>query len=83
MYQDNHISMRMEECGRNHCTGNLIHINARYCFVKDRENKGEVKIEYCPTQVILAEYFTKHIKAKVLKIFRDIIMGYNPILSLE
>ena len=42
-----------------------------------------MKIEYCPTQMMLVDYFTKLLKGKVLKIFRDSIMGYKPISSLE
>ena len=32
---------------------------------------------------MLAYYFTKPLKEKVLKIFRDILMGYKPIFSLK
>ena len=48
-------------------------------FVMYRVDKGEVKIEYCPTQMMLADYYTKLLKGKVFKIFRDIIMGYKTI----
>ena len=41
-----------------------------------------MKIKYWLTQIILAEYLTKPLKVKVFKIFRDVIMGYRPILSL-
>ena len=33
--------------------------------------------------MMLADYFTNALKVKVFKIFRDIIMGYKPIYSLE
>ena len=33
--------------------------------------------------MMLADYFTKILKGKVFKIFRGVIMGYKPILSLE
>ena len=52
-------------------------------FVKDRIDKGATKIEYCPTQMMLVDYFKKPLKGEVLKIFRDIIMGYKPILLLK
>ena len=45
-------------------------------FVKDRVYKGEVKIYYCPTQMMLVDYFTKPLKGNMLKIFRYVIMGY-------
>ena len=83
VYQDNQGAISMEENGRNSCTGNSIHINIRYFFVKDRVDKGKFKIEHCPTQMKLSEYFTKPLKGKVFKIFRNVIIGYKPILSLE
>ena len=33
--------------------------------------------------MILSGYFTKLLKGKVFKIFKDIIMGYKPISSLK
>ena len=54
-----------------------------YIYFKDRVDKREVKINYYLTQMTLADYFTKPIKVKVLKIFRDVIMGYKPMSSLE
>ena len=32
----------------------------RYFFVKDRIDKKEIEIRYCPTVKMLADYFTKH-----------------------
>ena len=58
-----------------YCTGKLRHINIRYFFVKDRVDNGKVKIEYLPTQIMSADYFTKPLKGTVFKISRDFIMG--------
>ena len=44
-------------------------------FVKNRVDKGKARIEYCPTQMMLADYFTKTFRGKVFKLFRDVIMG--------
>ena len=44
--------------GRNSCTLNSRHIPIRYSPVKDRVKKDEFSIEYCPTQPILAYFFT-------------------------
>ena len=84
VYQDNQISIRVKKNGRNSCNGKSRHINnIRYYFVKYRVDKREVKIEYCPTQMMLAYYFTKILKGEVFKIFRDIIMGCKTISPLE
>ena len=81
--QYNQSTITMEKNGRNSCTGNSIHINIRYFFVKAIVYKGVVKIDYCPTQMMLADYFENPLKGKVFKIFRNVIMGYKLILSLE
>ena len=58
LYQDNQSTILMLKNGRNSCTGNSRHIHIRYFFVKDRVDKKEVKIEYCPSLNILADFFT-------------------------
>mmetsp|Transcript_11438 Transcript_11438/g.14335 ORF Transcript_11438/g.14335 Transcript_11438/m.14335 type:complete len:209 (+) Transcript_11438:991-1617(+) len=82
LYQDNQSSIRMEKNGRNSCTGNSRHINIRYFFVKDRVDKGELIIEYCPTEKMLADFFTKPLQGRQFKLMRDIIMGHKPISIL-
>ena len=82
LFQDNKSAILMEMNGRNSCTGNSRHINVRYFWIKDRVDKGEVKIKHCPTDLMLADYFTKPLQGKIFHIYRDIIMGYKPITDL-
>ena len=82
LYQDNQSAIRMEKNGRNSCTGNSRHIHIRYFFVKDRVDKKEVKIEYCPTEQMLADFFTKPLQGSLFRKFRDVIMGYKPMTDL-
>ena len=44
LYQDNQSAIRMEENGRNSCTGNSIHIDIRFFFSKDRVDKKEISV---------------------------------------
>ena len=46
-------------------------------------DKKKLKIKDCPTQMMLANYFTNLLKVKVFKIFREFIMGYKPISSFK
>ena len=48
--------------GRNSCTGNSWHIHIRYFFVKDRIDKKEVKVEYCLTSIMLADFLPNRCK---------------------
>ena len=54
--QDNMSAIKMEENGRKFCTGNSCHIDVRYFFVKERVDKKEVTIKYCPTQKMLVDF---------------------------
>ena len=82
VYQDNQSAIRMEVNGRNSCTGNSRHIDIRYFFVKDRVDKQEVQILYCPTNLMIADFFTKPLQGSLFKVFREVIMGYKPITAL-
>ena len=83
LYQDNKSTMLMLKNGRNSCTGNSRHINIRYFFVKDRINKGELRIEHCPSTIMLADFFTKPLQGQLFKRFRDVVMEYAPLSSLK
>jgi len=76
LYQDNMSAMRMEKNGRNSCTGNSRHIHIRYFFVKDRVDKGEVEIHYCPTNRMVADFYTKPLQGKLFHKLRRFIMGW-------
>ena len=83
VWQDNQSTIKMARNGRNSCTGNSRHIHIRYFFVKDRIDKGEFTVEYCPTEHMLADYFTKPLQGSLFKRFKDVIMGHKDISSLR
>jgi hypothetical protein len=59
VYQDNMSAMLLEKNGRassSHCTH---HINIWYFFVSHRVKNGELCIEYCPTDEMIGDFFTK------------------------
>ena len=68
--------------GRNSCTGNSRHINIRYFWVKDRVDNKEVRIEYIPTHLMLADYFTKPLQGEQFRIVGAYIMGWRQISEL-
>ena len=83
IYQDNQSAIRMEKNGRTSCTGNSRHINIRYFFVQDRIDKGEIKVHYCPTTLILADYFTKPLMGERFREFWRVIMGHKSIFEMN
>ncbi|VEU33958.1 unnamed protein product [Pseudo-nitzschia multistriata] len=79
IYQDNESAIKLERNGQRSSTKRTKHINIRYFFVTDRIKKGEVSVEYCPTDDIIADYFTKPLQGSKFKKFRNTIQGINDI----
>jgi len=48
-------------------------------FIKDRIKNNEVKVIYCPTEHMLADYYTKALQRSLFNLFRDAIIGYKEI----
>ena len=77
LFQDNQSAIRMEKNGQNSCTGNSRHIDIRYFFVHDRVKSGEIKVVYCPTESMVADFFTKPLQGNIFRVFRDAVMGHD------
>lgn len=54
------------------------YINVRYFFVVDKVEKREVRIAYCPTEKIVADFSTKSLQGKVFVLHCDTILGIIP-----
>ena len=60
--QDNQSAMKLEQNGRKSCGQKSRHIDIRYFFMKDRVETENITIVYCPTEEMLADFFTKPLK---------------------
>ena len=74
--------MLLETNGRMSCSKRSRHINIRCFYIKDLVDKNEVKIEHCPTEHMLADFFTKPLQGSLFVKFRDVILGHKPVSSL-
>ena len=83
IHQDNQSTICMGKNGWNLCTGNSRHIHIRYFFVNDRIDKGEMRVEYCPTHLMLADFFTKPLMGQLFRKLRSIIMGNTTMFELD
>jgi hypothetical protein len=59
VHQDNMSTMLWEKNGRQSVGKRAKQINVRYFFIKDRIDKGEMEIKHCPTDDMIADFFTK------------------------
>ena len=75
MYQDNQSAILLENNGKKSSSKWTRHINIRYYFITDRIKNGELEIEYCPTDDMVADYFTNPLQGKKFLQFRKTIMN--------
>ena len=64
MYQDNQSVILLENNGRASSSRRTKHLNIRYFFITYRIKKGELKIEYCPTDDMVADFLPNLCKAR-------------------
>jgi hypothetical protein len=55
----------------------------RYFFIKDRIDKQEVMVEYCATEKMLADFFTKPLQGQLFNRARDLIMNTANIVGTQ
>ena len=51
--------------------------------MKDRIDKKEIKVEYCPTRTMLADFFTKPLQGHLFRVFKDVIMGHKQLSDIS
>ena len=78
VYQDNISSSYLLVNGRESMSKRTKHMNVRYFFTKDRVEKGEMTIKYCPTKEMLADPFTKPLQGSEFREFRAATMNIDP-----
>jgi len=75
LFQDNKSAMLLEANGRKSAGKRSRHLNIRYFFVTDQVEKGNLSIEYCPTDQMLADYMTKPLHGAKFAGFRRELMN--------
>jgi hypothetical protein len=64
----------LAEKGRS-TSGRTRHVSIRYFFVKDRIDSKEIKLNYVPTDAMMADFFTKPLQGALFLKFREAILG--------
>eukprot|EP00957_Ditylum_brightwellii_P125664 9578685-Ditylum_brightwellii.AAC.1 len=57
--------MKLERNGKGSSGKKTRHINIRYFFVTDRIGSGELTINYCLTELMVADFYTKPLQGKL------------------
>ena len=61
-YQDNESAIKMEKNGLRSCGDKSRHIKIRYFFIKDILDNEDISLEYCGTELMLADFLLSHYK---------------------
>jgi hypothetical protein len=75
--------MKLEINGRASCGQKSRHIDIRYFFMKDRVKTENITIMYCPTEEMLADFFTKPLQGALFDKFKAVLMGRSHLRTLR
>jgi hypothetical protein len=68
-------AMKLEKNGKMSAGRNSRHIDVRYFFAKDR-------VDTCPTEQMLADFFTKPLQGNLFRRLKAVLMGHAHISTL-
>ena len=68
-------AIKMEKNVRQSCGEKSRYIHIRFFFIKDVLARENIDIVHCPTERMIADYFTKPLQGSLFRKMRDIITG--------
>ena len=77
VHQDNLSAKLLETNGRGSSSKRTRHMNIRYFFVADVIARNHITLEYCPTDEMIGDFFTKPVGGAKFRRFRNIIMNIS------
>ena len=77
LFQDNKSAILLETNGKRSAGKRSRAFNVRYLFLTDQVKKGNLTIEYCPTDVMWTDFMTKPLQGKKFRKFSDNILGIS------
>ena len=77
IYQDNQSAILLETNGQKSVGKGTRHVQIKYFFVTDKVKNNEMKILYCPTKEMVADFYTKPLQGTLFKIQRNAIQEVN------
>lgn len=72
---DNQSTMKLELNGKASSGKRTRHFNIKYFYITDLIDQNELRIEYCPTDKMIADYMTKPLTGPKFSYFRNLIMN--------
>jgi hypothetical protein len=82
-HQDNESAIKMESNGKASTGQRSRHINIRYFFITDHAKNNDITITHCPTEQMLADFFTKPLQGSLFRKFRAVLLGHAHVDTLS
>ena len=79
IYQDNQSAMLLEKNGKMSSSKRTRHLEIRFFFVTDNVAKKHLRIEYCPTDDMVGDFYTKPLQGSKFIRFRARILGLSDV----
>ena len=80
--QDNESAIKLESNGRASAGQQSKHIDNRFFWITDRIKQKEIMVQHCPTELMLADFFTKPLQGALFQRFRSILLGHHKVADL-
>ena len=77
VYQDNQSTMLLSNNRRYSSGKKTRHIEIRYYFITDQVKRKNIRLEYCPTEDMISDFFTKPLQGSQFRKFRDFILNVD------
>ena len=76
LHQDNKSTIKLLENGKKSSSKRTRALNIRYFFLADQIEKGTLEVEYCPTDDMTGDFWTKPKQGKQFQKLKKSIMGH-------
>jgi len=83
LYQDNKSTILLENNGKRSSGKRTRAINICYFFLTDQVQKGNLRIEHCPTAEMNGDHMSEPLQGSLFEKFRSDIMGHGHILPQD
>lgn len=75
VYHDNQSAILLENNGAQSIGKGSRHIKIKYFFITDKVKSREIRVIYCPTKQMVADFFTKLLQGVLYFTHRNAILG--------
>lgn len=75
VHQENQSPMLLATNGKASSSKRTRHINIRFFFITDRIDTGQMSLQYCGTEAMIGDFFTKPLQGAKFRSFRRQVLN--------